>query len=174
MPKIILIVAIASNNVIGDDGHIPWKLSSDLKRFKELTLGNPIIMGYRTFLSIKKKPLPGRLNIVLTRNNRDDVSGSEIKFADSIDHSLEIAYKTESKKVFFIGGQEIYTQTINRADNLYVTHIEAAIKGDAFFPPIDPSCWQEKGKQIFIPASEKDEYPTRFVIYHRRFLEKIL
>ncbi|KAE9509858.1 Dihydrofolate reductase type 3 [Candidatus Liberibacter asiaticus] len=170
-PEIILIAAITRNNVIGSCGGMPWKISSDLKRFKSLTTGNPVVMGYRTFQSIGRL-LPGRTNIIITRDNTRRASvNPEAVLASSILDSLDLASKTGSKKIFIIGGGEIYAQTISLAHTLYITHIEKEIEGDVFFPSIDSNIWKKQEKEIITSAGEGDDYPTRFVIYDR-FLSK--
>ncbi|MEG8098861.1 dihydrofolate reductase [Candidatus Liberibacter brunswickensis] len=176
MQEIILISAITRNNVIGSNGRMPWHLSSDLKRFKNLTMGSNIIMGYNTFQSIGKA-LPGRTNIVVTRNNKHNVSLIPgIITASSIPHAFDIAAtnKVDSKKLFVIGGGGIYAQTISLAHSLYITHIDKDIEGDVFFPYIDPSIWQRKGKEIIVYPGKGDDYLTRFIIYNRVFSEKFL
>ncbi|MBL0849270.1 MAG: dihydrofolate reductase [Candidatus Liberibacter ctenarytainae] len=170
MQKVILIAAIARNNVIGNRENIPWKISSDLKRFKSLTWGNPIIMGYKTFQSIGK-PLPGRCNILITTNKMQNISvidRKEIAIAHSLENAFTMAVETGSEKIFVVGGGQIYAQTIDLAHQLYITHVEAEIAGDVFFPMIDSRLWQKQEEEIILPAGMGDSYPTRFAIYNRR------
>ena len=137
-----IIAAIAKNNVIGNKGKIPWHISDDLKRFKALTMGNCVLMGQKTFESILGylgKPLPGRKNVVITRNH-------SYKAPEGVEvfHSLDDAFAAHlHDDVFVCGGGEIYRQTINRADALYITHVEGYYDGDIFFPVIDPDVWHK-------------------------------
>lgn len=165
-----IVVAVASNGVIGRDGDMPWKLSTDLKRFKAITLGNPVIVGRKTLESFGGKPLPGRPHVVVTRNPDLAVDGADTagSLAAALKRADEIASETGAAQVAVIGGGEIYRQAMHVADVLYITHVEAEIAdGDTFFPAIDPTVF-EKGEELFVPAGEKDNYPTRFVTYHRR------
>ena len=165
---ISMIAAVSKNGIIGRDGDMPWRLSTDLKRFKNLTMGCPIIIGRKTFLSFGAKPLPGRQNIVISRSNYQ---------ADGITHcfSLESAIKTakataikdNKDEIFIIGGGQIYDLAMPLADRLYMTHIDAEIDGDTKFPEIDQNMW-EITHQEHVPAGEKDNYPTQYVIYRRR------
>ncbi len=165
-PAISLVVAVAENGVIGKDDWMPWKLSSDMKRFKATTLGKPVIMGRKTFDSIGK-PLPGRHTIVVTRNEAWRHDGANR--AGSLVEALEIATKlTDSKvdEICIAGGGQIYAEALPMADRLRVTHVLAPIEGDTVFPPIDPAIWAEVSSQDF-PAGERDSHATRYVIYQR-------
>ena len=163
-----LVVAVAGNNVIGSNGDLPWRLSSDLKRFKTMTMGKPVIMGRKCFESIGKA-LPGRPNIVITRN--PDYRPDGVMLAGSLEDGLEIgqalASDMDAEEVCVIGGGEIYRLAMPLADLLHVTHVDAQIEGDTFFPEIDPEDWdaQDEGRQ---PAGEKDQYSMRFVTYRRK------
>ena len=166
--EISFVVAIAENNVIGRDGGLPWRLSTDLKRFKALTLGRPVVMGRVCYDSIGK-PLPGRPNIVITRNPDFHPEGVIVA------HSLEVALEkatAEAKRlgvdeICVIGGGVVYREAMKLATILHVTHIRAKIEGDTFFPEIDPAIWQA-GEAEDVPAGEKDDFPTRFVTYRRK------
>ena len=165
---ISMVVAVARNNVIGRDGGLPWRLSSDLKRFKALTIGKPVVMGRVCYDSIGR-PLPGRPNIVITRNPEFSAEGVIIV------HSLEDAIaRAESEaaalgvdEICVIGGGVIYREAMDLATVLHVTHIETEISGDTLFPEIDPAIW-EAGPAESVPAGEKDDHPTLFVTYHRK------
>lgn len=160
---IALVVAAARNGVIGRDGDMPWRLSSDLKRFKSITMGRPIIMGRKTWESLGR-PLPGRQNIVITRQPDFTAPGAEV--ASSLDEALERARALAGEGgVFIIGGGEIYRQAIPQADRLHVTHVEAEVEGDTVFPEIGPE-WKPVHEER-VPAGEKDDFPTRYVIYER-------
>ncbi|MGN8022423.1 dihydrofolate reductase [Phyllobacterium sp. 22229] len=167
-PMISFVVAVAQNGVIGRDNGLPWRLSSDLKRFKAVTMGKPIIMGRKTWDTLGK-PLPGRTNIVITRDPAFAVDG--VIAVRSVDEALMIAgsHAAADKvdEICIIGGGEIYRQLLDRADRLHVTWVLANIEGDASFPPIDPKNWNEVFQEEF-PAGEKDNYPTRYTIYERR------
>lgn len=162
-------VAIAENGVIGRDGGLPWRLSTDLKRFKADTMGKPVIMGRKTYEGIGK-PLPGRLNIVVTRDRGWRAEGVEV--AHSLDDAIRLAEARARcmagvDEVCVIGGGQIYGQALPLADRLHVTHVLAAVEGDAHFPPIDPAVWRLVRSQD-VPAGEKDSHATRHSIYERR------
>jgi len=141
-----LIVAMAENRTIGRNNELPWRLSEDLKYFKSVTMGKPIVMGRKTFDSIGK-PLPGRLNIVITRNA--DWQHPGVRSAGSLEQAVTIAVEEnpEGQEVMVIGGEEIYRTALERADRLYITRVQAQVEGDAFFPEYSESEWQEVGRQ---------------------------
>lgn len=141
-PRVTIIVAMAKNRVIGKDNKLPWHISEDLKRFKALTMGHPIIMGRKTFDSIGK-PLPGRRNIVISRNPSLTLAGAEV--ATSLEDAL--ARCTAEAEVFVIGGQQIYAQALERADRIEMTRVDRDVEGDAFFPPLDHSSWSESSSE---------------------------
>lgn len=166
--KLVFHYAVASNGVIGKDNDMPWHVSSDLKRFKAMTMGKPLIMGRKTFASIGR-PLPGRTNIVVTRDPTFAAEG--IRVARDIEEALAMAQTIASDdqvdEIAVIGGGTIYNALWGRADRLYVTHIEAEPDGDTFLPSIDAAVW----RQICIEdpvQGEKDSAPMRFAIYERR------
>jgi dihydrofolate reductase len=166
---VVLISAVSENNVIGRAGDMPWKLSTDLKRFKQMTLGKPVIVGRKTLESFGGKPLPGRPHVVVTRDPSRQVEGC--RMAASLDEALaiasEIAQATGASEICVIGGGEIYVQAMSRADRLYITHVEAVIEdGDTFFPVIEPSLF-ERFEETVVPAGERDSFPTRFTVYRR-------
>jgi dihydrofolate reductase len=136
--KISLIVAMASNRAIGLNGQMPWHLSADLKRFKQITMGSPILMGRKTFEAIGK-PLPGRCNIIISRDPDYRQAGCQV-FND-IDSAL--GYCSDSPEVFVIGGATLYQALLPRADYLYLTEIDQDFAGDTFFPEIDTTQWRE-------------------------------
>ena len=162
-------VAVAENGVIGRKGGLPWRLSTDLKRFKAETMGKPVVMGRKTYEGIGR-PLPGRLNIVVTRDRLWRAAGVEV--AHSLDHALRLAEARARcmagvDEVCIIGGGQIYAQALPLADRLYVTHVLAEFEGDTHFPPIDPAAWRlvRSGE---VPAGEKDSHATRHGVYERR------
>ncbi|EKF20838.1 dihydrofolate reductase [Nitratireductor pacificus] len=163
--SVALVVAIAENGVIGREGGLPWRLSTDLKRFKAVTMGKPVIMGRKTWESIGR-PLPGRRNVVITRNAGFVAEGAEC--APSLDAALTLTgARQPGVEVCVVGGGEIYREALPLADILHVTHVHAALDGDAFFPPIDPERWAEVSREA-VPAGEKDVYATSYVVYQRR------
>ena len=138
-PAISMIVARSQNHVIGRDNQMPWKISADLQFFKRVTMGHPVIMGRKTWESIGR-PLPGRRNIVVTRNQNLQLQGGEVV------HSLEEALNSlaEFPRVFVIGGEQLFTQAFPLADQLYLTEIKLDIQdGDTFFEIPDPANWRE-------------------------------
>ena len=163
---IALVAAVASNGVIGRDGDMPWKLSSDLKRFKRDTMGKPIIMGRKTFESIGK-PLPVRLNIVVSRS---EISPSGLVYANSIDAALFIAHgwasENNANEICVIGGGQIYASTFELATRLYIPEVLAEPDGDTFFPSIDEEQWRI-ASSLDVPAGEKDSAATRYIVYER-------
>ena len=138
MREIIIIVAVAKNNVIGKDNKIPWHISDDFKHFKELTLNHPIIMGKNTYFSLPKRPLPERENIVLTFLD-DSFNESGITIMHSLKNALEY---TENKDVYIIGGASVYKQAMEFATKLEITSIDKEYQGDTFFPEISLDSWK--------------------------------
>ncbi|HCL65409.1 MAG TPA: diacylglycerol kinase [Rhizobium sp.] len=166
--KITIVVAVSENGVIGNDGDMPWKLSTDLKRFKALTLGKPLIMGRKTFESIGR-PLPGRPHVIVSRNPDFHPDGIEVapSLEAAIDRAAAIAGGLGVDEIFVVGGGDIYRQALPLADTLHVTHVEAELAGDTRFPSVDPRVF-EKIEESPVPAGEKDTYATRYAIYRRR------
>lgn len=167
--KTVIIVAVSRNGIIGRDGDMPWKLSTDLKRFKALSMGKPLVMGRKTFESVGSKPLPGRPHIIVSRSQAFDMPGVET--VTSLDEALErgraIAAELGVDEVCVVGGGEIYRQALAFADLLHVTHVETVVDGDTSFPSINPAAF-ECVQEIAVPAGDKDNYPTRYAIYRRR------
>lgn len=157
---ISIIVAIASNNTIGSANSMPWHLPEDFRHFKQVTMGKAVIMGRKTYESIGR-PLPGRRNIVITRNTALHIEGCEM--ASSLDEAIALCNPTEEN--FIIGGGEIYRQAMPLADKLYITHIAAEFEGDTRFPTIGPE-WKEIAREEF-PCGEKFPHPFAFVDYER-------
>jgi len=139
----VIIAAVAENGVIGKDGDIPWHIPEDLKRFKRLTTGNPVVMGRKTFESLPEeyRPLPGRTNIVLT------LSGvkADVEEAESLDEAWMKADEL-SDKAFIIGGESVYRQCLDEADRIEITEIHEEYDGDSFFPEVDWSRWEEESR----------------------------
>ncbi|MGA9657800.1 MAG: dihydrofolate reductase [Asticcacaulis sp.] len=170
MPKIrlSLVVAMSDNGVIGKDGGLPWHLRSDLKRFKEITQFKPILMGSNTWDSLPKKPLPGRLNIVLSRDIKMEADGAVIcsSLFEALDIAREHAADDGADEICVIGGASIYEQTLPRADRLYVSHVHASVDGDTFFPVIDPAIWYVKEEAAF-SKTEHDDHDFTLKVYER-------
>ncbi|WP_455480350.1 dihydrofolate reductase [Bartonella sp. B12(2025)] len=165
---VYLIAAVAKNGVIGREGTMPWHLSTDLQRFKALTFGNPIIMGRKTWDSLGR-PLPGRTNIVITRNRAFTAEGAVITHSLSQACSIakKVASQNDAEAVFIIGGGEIFQQGFNIADKIFLTEVLASIEGDSFFPVFDKEKWTIVQTQ-YIPEGDKDSHPTCFVVYERK------
>ncbi len=165
--KIALIAAFAQNRVVGIDNKLPWHLPKDLQYFKTTTSGKAIIMGRKTYESIGR-PLPNRTNIVITRNKYFSASG--IKVVNSLEAALELASEINFingiDEIMVIGGANIYAQALAKADRLYLTLVHASIEGDAYFPEVDLSAWQEKSRDDY-KASENNPYDYSFVVYNR-------
>lgn len=159
---IALIAAMDRNRVIGANGSIPWHLPNDLRRFKSLTYGHPVIMGRKTFESIGR-PLPGRKNIVVTR--QPGFVARDCVVANTPDDALEAA---GSGDIFVIGGGDLYRQMIDQADRLYLTEVDVAVEGgDAYFPVVAPQLWREVTR-MSAPPDERHPYAFTFVDYERR------
>jgi dihydrofolate reductase len=161
---ISLIVAMDEKRGIGKAGKLPWRLSSDLKRFRELTMGHHMIAGRKTFESIGK-PLPGRQTIVVTRNASFKPDGCLV--AASVQAALALAQERGETEVFVIGGAEIYTQTLDVADRVYLTHVHAEVDADTFFPELKHDSWIET-QSAFQPAGEKNQYAFTFKLLERK------
>ncbi|MGE5355510.1 MAG: dihydrofolate reductase [Deltaproteobacteria bacterium] len=158
------IVAIGKNNVIGLNNKMPWHIPEDLKHFKKTTTGHCVILGRKNFDSIGR-PLPQRTNIIITRNKSFFHSGC--KTAESIEKALSIALESGENEAFIIGGAEIYKQTIEYWNKLYLTEIDAFFEGDTFFPELDLSQWiMEKEKTVL--KSDSNPYNLTFRIYRRK------
>ncbi len=147
---ISFVVAVAQNGVIGREGGLPWHISSDLKRFKEITMGKPVVMGRKTWESLPRKPLPGRRNIVITQQKGYVAEGADI--ADSPAAALLMV--PDAAEVAVIGGGEIYRQFWPLVDRLYLTEVDLAVEGDTYFPSVDPAEWREVSREIH-PKGEK-------------------
>jgi dihydrofolate reductase len=161
-PRICLIAALAANGVIGNDNKLPWHLPADLKRFKSLTMGHPLVMGRKTFESIGR-PLPGRRNLVITRNHSYSAPGCEI--VHSLDEALAACSGTAT--IFIIGGAQLYRESLLRAHRLEFTEIHAEFAGDAVFPEYPRAEWREVARETHRAAAGVD-FDYDFVRYERR------
>ncbi len=155
-----IIVAASENNVIGRQGDLPWRLSDDLKRFKAVTMGKPIVMGRKTYESIGR-PLPGRQNIVITRQPGYSAAGCDV--VATVEQAVEVA--NDAEEIMVIGGSEIYALFLPAARRLYLTRVHAEVDGDAFFPTPDDD-WHLVSDEPHA-ADEKNEYDVSFQVYER-------
>jgi dihydrofolate reductase len=171
MPPIllVLVVAVADNDVIGQGGRLPWRLRSDMQRFRSITWGQPIIVGRKTYLSFTRQPLPGRTNIVVSRDPNFAVAGALV--TSSLDAALEVArgdaLRRKVDTIAVLGGADIYAQTIARADRMIVTRVHLQPDGDTKFPVIDPSVWEEVQRTKY-DAGPDDEADYTVHVYERR------
>jgi len=161
--KISMIAAMTEDRVIGIENTLPWKLPNDMKWFRQKTLGKPIVMGRKTFESFGAKPLPGRTNIIITRDQSYQAEDSIVVY--SIEEALKAAGDVD--EVMIIGGASFYEQMLPKSDRLYLTFVEADLEGDAWFPELDLNDWNEV-ESIHHEKDEKNAYPHRFVIFDRK------
>jgi dihydrofolate reductase len=166
--EVVLIAAVADNGVIGSHSEIPWRLKSDMQRFKALTSGKPVVMGRKTFASIGK-PLPARTNIVVTRDAGFRAPGVVVamSFADARAVAIGDALRRSAPEIAVIGGAEIYAQWMECADRLEITEVHARPQGDTYFSAIDPAAWQEVAR-VRNPAGTADSADFSYVTYRRR------
>lgn len=166
--RLAAIVAQAKNRVIGNQNRLPWHLPEDLKYFKSVTLGKPIIMGRKTFDSIGR-PLPGRTNIVVTRDPNYRSEGVEVVHSldQAIEHAEQLVLINGGDEAMIIGGAELYTQALPRLDRLYLTQVHADVEGDAQFPAFDMGDWLELGRQDYQPSG-CNPFAYSFVVLERR------
>lgn len=160
---IALIAAISQNRVLGKDNELVWHLPKDMRWFKTKTMGYPVVMGRKTFESFGN-PLPGRTNIVITRNPDYQAEGTIV--VSSLDAALAEAARYHTDTIFVAGGAEIYRQALPLADTMYLTHVHAQVEGDAFFPEFSETEWQPVATES-VPADEKHAYPFDFVTWKR-------
>jgi dihydrofolate reductase len=167
-PNIVFVVAVAENGVIGRGNTMPWHLRSDLKRFKAITLNRPVIMGRKTFASIGR-PLPGRTNIVVTRD--EDFNAAGVVVAPSLEAAHDIAVGDALRRlvtdITVIGGAEIFAQWLGRADRLEITEVHDKPEGDTFFPPVDAVKWEETAR-VRHSKADGDTADFSYVSYRRR------
>jgi dihydrofolate reductase len=160
---ISLIVAKAENNVIGKEGGIPWRISADMKYFKETTMGKPIIMGRKTWKSLGK-PLPGRQNIVISRTIF--IANDEVAVVPDFASAHLLASKREPMEIMIIGGGAVYAEALPMADRIYLTEVVGEIEGDAYFPELDMTEWKEVSRTE-VPRDEKASHDCAFVVLER-------
>lgn len=166
--RLAFVVAVAENGVIGRDGHLPWRLPSDLKRFRALTLGKPVIMGRKTYASIGK-PLPGRDNIVLSRRANFQAPGITVvaSIEEAIDLGRRLAGQKGVEEVSIIGGAEIFRATLPLADRVYLTLVKAAPQGETRLFGFPPHTWQETAREPMLRAAA-DQYSADFIVLDRK------
>jgi len=164
---IVLVAAIAENGVIGSGNTLPWRLKSDMRHFRAVTMGKPVIMGRKTYLSIGK-PLGGRTTIVVSRD--PDFAAPNILVAPSLNAAFAAArgdaLRRGADAIIVAGGAEIYTQALPQSTRLAITHVHKRVEGDARFPAIEPKIWRETARKEYEPQAE-DEAPFAFVNYER-------
>jgi dihydrofolate reductase len=167
-PLIALVVARARNGVIGREGGLPWRLKSDLALFKATTLGKPVIMGRKTWDSLPRKPLPGRLNLVLSRDGTFEPLGAVVcqSFEEALEIGREQAREDGADEVCVIGGTALFELALPRARRLYLTEVEAEPEGDAQFPGFDEAGWREVRREPHA-AGEGDDHPFVFRVLER-------
>jgi dihydrofolate reductase len=165
---LVLVAAVADNGVIGQGGGLPWRLKSDMQHFRAVTMGRPVVMGRKTFLSIGR-PLPGRTNIVVSRDPAFAAPG--VLAAPSLDAALAAArgdvLRRHADSIAVIGGADLYAQSLDRADRLMITHVHLRPAGDTTFPLIDPRVWTEVERNEHTPGAE-DAAGFAIAVYGRR------
>lgn len=159
--KLSIIAAMGANRVIGSGNKLPWHMPADLKHFKAVTMGKPVIMGRKTWESIGR-PLPGRRNVVVTRSRSYKAEGTEV--VHSLDEAVDLVRPSE--EAFVIGGAELFAQALPRADRLYLTMIDHPFQGTVYFPPIDPTGWCEISRKE-CDSDEQNPHTYRFLLYER-------
>ena len=173
LSQIALVVARGRNGVIGREGDLPWRLRSDLQRFKAVTMSKPCLIGRKTWESLPLKPLPGRLNLVLTRDQSYEAEGMAkgALVCGTLDEAIEIARETAEDdgvtEICVIGGTALFEAALPRARRLYITEVDAAPNGDAVFPTFDETAWVEVSSEPHA-AGEKDDHAFTFRVLERR------
>lgn len=162
MMQVCAVVAASENGVIGREGGLPWHVSSDLKLFKEITLGKPVVMGRRTWESLPRKPLPGRRNIVITRQADFVAEGAEL--VHSVDEALAVC--AGEADVSIIGGGQVYAEAMSRTDRIYLTRIHLEVDGDTFLPELKASEWHEVERRRFA-RGERDDAAFTLIVMDR-------
>ncbi len=162
-------MARGANGVIGAAGALPWRLKSDLALFKALTVGKPVIMGRRTWESLPRRPLPGRLNIVLSRDGAFQPPGAVVSedFSEAVQIAREQAADDGEEEVCVIGGAEIFAMALPKARRMYLTEVEASPEGDVMFPPFDEASWTEVRREAH-PAGPDDQFAFVFRVLERK------
>jgi dihydrofolate reductase len=166
-PIIALVVAMGANRAIGRDGELPWHLRSDMRYFRRITMGNPVIMGRRTFMSLPRL-LDGRANIVLTRNAAFAPPGAIMAY--NLEEALDVARKEAAKagtdEIMVIGGEDVFREVLKQAGRIYLTEVHASPEADTWFPVLDPDEWREVARETH-EAGPKDDHDFSFVVLER-------
>jgi dihydrofolate reductase len=167
--RLALVVAMSENRVIGRDGGLPWHIRSDLKKFKEITQFKPVIMGSNTWDSLPRKPLPGRLNLVLSRDLKFEAEGGIVcnTLFEALDIAREHAVDDGADEICIIGGANVFEQLLPKAGRIYLTQVHATVDGDTFFPTIDDGQWTLSSEEAFEKA-EGDDYAWTLKVYDRK------
>ncbi|OQX36964.1 MAG: dihydrofolate reductase [Oceanospirillales bacterium LUC14_002_19_P2] len=165
--KLAMIAAVAENNAIGINNKLPWHLPGDLRYFKAVTMGKPIIMGRKTFDSLRK-PLPGRTNIVITRDCEYQREGISVVYSldEAISLAEDVALINGCEELMIIGGEQIYREALPRAERLYLTRVHRSFDGDAFFPELDPAEWQETLREDLV-VDDEDALAYSYLVLDR-------
>ncbi len=163
--KLSMIVAVARNGVIGKDGDMPWRLASDMAHFKRVTSTKPVLMGRKTWESLFVRPLPGRDNLVLSRNAKYDAPGALV-FSD-MSKMIEHAKSLNSDEAIIIGGEALYRAALPFCDRIYLSRVDAAPQGDTFFPELDEKTWALMQENSY-PASDRDDHAFVTQVFERR------
>ena len=167
-PRIVLVVAVAENGIIGQAGQLPWRLASDLRRFRQLTLGKPVVMGRKTYASIGK-PLDGRDNIIVT--HQPDFHPAGVYVASAVEEALDLGQRLAAKhgvgEVRVIGGEEIFRRALGRAQRIHLTRVHATPAGDARFDPPGPPAWRETQRAPMVQGPN-DQFPADFIVLDRQ------
>jgi dihydrofolate reductase len=162
-PEITLVVAVAENGVIGAEGGMPWHLPADLRHFKEITMGKPVVMGRLTWESIGK-PLPGRLNLVLTRDSQWSAEGAAR--VRSLGEALRVAKEARARELMVIGGAYVYREALPLARRIHLTRVRAEPWGDTLFPDLDPGEWREVARREHL-SDDRNPWDLTFVTLER-------
>ena len=166
MSRVVFVVAVSKNGVIGRGGGLPWYISSELKRFKAITMGKPVIMGRKTWDSLPRRPLPGRHNIVITRQNGFIAEGATV--AGSAEEALAAARREPSDEIAVIGGAEIFTMFLAVVERIYLTEVNLDAEGETRFPALDWTEWRETSREVHDPG------PRDSASFTLRILERIV
>jgi dihydrofolate reductase len=164
---ISLIVAASTNNVIGKQNGMVWSLPNDSKYFKNTTWGMPVIMGRKTYESMKSEPLPGRFNFVITRTAGWDAGNPKVRVVGSLEEAIRAAGETDCKEAFVAGGGQIYAEALPLADKIYLTRVHAIVEGDAYFPVFDEKDW-EMISNLDFKADERHAFAYSFQVWQRK------
>jgi dihydrofolate reductase len=172
---LILVAAVAENGVIGQGGTLPWRLKSDMAHFRTVTMGKPVIMGRKTWQSLNRRPLPGRTNIVVSRDPEFAAPG--LLVASSVEAALQAAHgdalRRSANAIAVIGGAELYAQTMPQADRLVITRVPLQPAGDTRFPPIDATVWREAERRQHAGGAG-DDAPFTIIVYERLAASQVL